>query len=84
LTSPESLAKVRALEPIGKELGCTLAQLSIAWILKNPNVSTVIMGASRIEQVQENMHALGVVPKITAEILARIEEIFGLKKEEED
>ena len=84
LTDPENLAKVRALEPIAKDLGCSLSQLSIAWVLKNPNVSTVITGASRVEQVRENMQAEEVVPKLTPEIMARIDETFGMKKEEED
>ncbi len=84
LTDPDNLAKVRALEPIAKDLGCSLSQLSIAWVLKNPNVSTVITGASRVEQVRENMQAEEVVPKLTPEIMARIDETFGVKKEEED
>jgi voltage-dependent potassium channel beta subunit len=85
LTDPDSIAKVRALEPIAKELGCTLAQLPIAWCLKNPNVSTVITGASRVEQVRENMKAEEVAPKLTPEILAHIDDIFGNKpKQEED
>jgi len=84
MTDPDKLARVRALEPIAKELGCTLSQLSIAWILKNPNVSTVITGASRVEQVHENLKAGEVAPRITPEILLRMDEIFGIKKEEED
>ena len=84
MTNPDKLARVRALEPIAKELGCTLSQLSIAWILKNPNVSTVITGASRVEQVHENLKAGEVAPRITPEILLRMDEIFGIKKEEED
>ncbi|MDO8755220.1 MAG: aldo/keto reductase, partial [Anaerolineales bacterium] len=65
-------------------LGCTLSQLALAWCLKNPFVSTVITGASRVEQVHENMQASDVVDKITTEILARIDVIFEVKKEEED
>ena len=65
-------------------MGCTVAQLSIAWLLKNPNVSTVITGASRVEQVRENMKALEALPKITPEIMARIDEIFGVQKVEEE
>jgi voltage-dependent potassium channel beta subunit len=85
LTNKEKLAKVRALEPITKELGCTLSQLAIAWCLKNPYVSTVITGASRVEQVQENMKASEIVPKVTPEILKQIDNIFiGQKEEEED
>jgi voltage-dependent potassium channel beta subunit len=84
LTDENKLAKVRALEPIAKELGCTLSQLALAWCLKNPFVSTVITGASRVEQVRENMQAAEVAPKITPEILQRIDEIFEIKKDEEE
>jgi voltage-dependent potassium channel beta subunit len=84
LTDKEKLAKVRALEPIAKELECTLSQLALAWCLKNPFVSTVITGASRVEQVHENMKAADVAPKLTPEILERIDGIFEVKKEEEE
>jgi voltage-dependent potassium channel beta subunit len=84
LTDQEKLNKVRALEPIAKELDCTLAQLSLAWCLKNPFVSTVITGASRVEQVRENMKAAEVAPKLSPEILQRIDDIFGVKKDEEE
>jgi len=84
LTDKEKLAKVAALEPVAKELGCTLPQLALAWCLKNPFVSTVITGASRVEQVHENMKASEVVDKITPELLARIDNIFGVTKEEDD
>jgi len=84
VTDQEKLAKVKALEPIAKELGCTLSQLSLAWCLKNPFVSTVITGASRVEQVHENMKASDVVDKITPEIMERIDVIFGVKKENDD
>jgi voltage-dependent potassium channel beta subunit len=84
LTNAEKLAKVAALEPLAKELDCTLSQLALAWCLKNPFVSTVITGASRVEQVHENLKAAEVAPKLTPEILERIDQIFGIKKEEED
>ncbi len=84
LTDKERLARVAALEPIAKDLGCTLSQLAIAWCLQNPYVSTVITGASRIEQVHENMKAIEVAPKLTPDILKRIDEIFGVKQEEEE
>lgn len=82
LTDQERIAKVRALEPIANELGCTLSQLALAWCLKNPYVSSVITGASRVEQVHENMKAAEVAPKLTTEILERIDTIFEVKKEE--
>ncbi len=84
MTDQDKIAKVRALEPIAKELGCTLSQLSIAWILKNPNVSTVITGASRVEQVHENLKACEVAPRITPEILQRIDDIFRISKAMEE
>jgi len=73
LSDRDKIAVVRRLGPIATELGCTLAQMSLAWCLKNPHVSTVITGASRPAQVVENMKALDVVPKLTPEILARID-----------
>ena len=73
------IAKARQLAPIAEELGCTQSQLALAWCLKNPNVSTVITGASRAEQVVENMAALDVVDKLTPEVMARIEGILDNK-----
>jgi aryl-alcohol dehydrogenase-like predicted oxidoreductase len=63
------------LEVIAKELGCSLAQLAIAWINRNPRVSTVILGASRLSQLQDNLGALAVTPKLTPEVLQRIDDI---------
>ena len=77
LTEPARIAKVKRLMPIAQELGCTLAQMSLAWCLKNPHVSTVITGASRPEQVRENMQALDVVGKLEPEIMARIDSIVS-------
>ncbi|HRI57443.1 MAG TPA: aldo/keto reductase [Anaerolineae bacterium] len=82
LESPQgqaNLAKARQLAPLAAELGCTQSQLAIAWCLKNPNVSTVITGASRPEQVVENMAALAVVEKLTPEMMNRIEGILDNK-----
>jgi voltage-dependent potassium channel beta subunit len=79
MSDPARLDKVQALEPIARDLGGTLAQLAIAWCLKNPNVSTVITGASRVSQVHENMQALTLVPKLTAEVMERIEQVLGNK-----
>jgi len=72
---PDKLRRVRQLVPIAQELGCTMAQLALAWCLRNPRVSSVITGASRPAQVTENMKALSVVPKLTAEVIARIDAI---------
>ena len=73
VTDAGKVAQVEKLRPIAGDLGCTISQLALAWCLKNPNVSTVITGASRVSQVHENMKALEVVPKLTAEIVKAIE-----------
>jgi voltage-dependent potassium channel beta subunit len=73
----KNIAKGLRLESeVAKELGCSIAQLAIAWCAKNPNVSTVITGASRAEQVRENMKAMSVVPQLTPEVMERIESIL--------
>ena len=77
------LEKVGKLIPIAEEIGCTMGQLALAWCLKNPNVSTVITGASRKQQVQENMVALDVTEKLTPDIMQRIEEILENKPKPE-
>jgi voltage-dependent potassium channel beta subunit len=84
LTDQDKLARVKALDSIAKELGCTLAQLSIAWCLKNPFVSTVITGASRVEQVRENLKATEVAPRLSPQILQRMDDVFGIQPEEEE
>ncbi|KQV50362.1 alcohol dehydrogenase [Pelomonas sp. Root1217] len=66
---------VGKLSEIAAELGCSTAQLAIAWINRNPRVSTVILGASRIEQLHDNLGALAVTPKLTAEVIERIDAI---------
>ncbi len=68
-------AAVGELASIANELGCSLAQLAIAWINRNPRVSTVILGASKASQLQDNLGALAVTPKLTPEIVARIDAI---------
>jgi voltage-dependent potassium channel beta subunit len=73
LTDPDNNAVVRRLAAVADDLGCTLAQLAIAWCARNPNVSSVITGASRVEQVQENMAALAVVDRLDDAVLARID-----------
>ena len=75
LTDKERNAKVKQLVAVAEELDTTLSQLSIAWCARNPHVSTVITGASSVEQVQENMGALEVLPKLTDDVMARIKEI---------
>ncbi len=78
------VAKARELETLAKSLGATLAQLSLAWCLANPNVSSVILGATRPAQITENFGALDVLPKLTHDVLARIEAIAGSKPAESE
>jgi voltage-dependent potassium channel beta subunit len=73
LTDPKTNEKVKQLKTVADDLGCTLAQLSLAWCLKNQHVSTVITGASKASQVRENMVAIEVVPRLDADVMARIE-----------
>jgi voltage-dependent potassium channel beta subunit len=75
----QNLEKVRKLVPIAEELECSLAQLALAWCLKNPNVSTVITGASKPKQVKENMKALEATEKLSDDIIDRIEDILDNK-----
>jgi voltage-dependent potassium channel beta subunit len=73
VTDPDGVAKVERLRPIAEELGCSLAQLALAWCTKNPDVSTVITGASRPSQVVENFAALDVIPLLSDDVMSRIE-----------
>jgi voltage-dependent potassium channel beta subunit len=77
--TPQNVAKVRALQPIAKELGCTMAQFALAWARKNENVSTVITGATSPEQVVENMESLQYVSALDAGTMKRIDEVLGNK-----
>jgi voltage-dependent potassium channel beta subunit len=73
------LDKVRQLTTLSGDLGISMAQLAIAWCLKNPNVSTVILGASKISQIKENLGALDAVSKLTDEVMEKVEEILQNK-----
>lgn len=77
------LQKVKELVPVAEDLGISMPQLALAWCLKNPNVSTVITGASKPEQVEQNMQALDAVPKLTPEVMERIEGILDNAPEPE-
>lgn len=83
LNTPEGqvkINKVKALTKLAEEkLGCKTATLAIAWTALNPNVSTCILGASSLEQLQENLKALEVLPKLTPEVVAEIEKILDNK-----
>jgi len=72
--SEEKIEKVRALAPIASDLDCTLAQLALAWTVRSPWVSTVLTGASRVEQVHENLAALDIAERLDENILERIED----------
>ena len=76
-TDPGIASKVEKLRAVADELHCTLSQLALAWCTKNPHVSTVITGASRVEQVRENMGALEVAERIDEDVLRRIREAIG-------
>jgi voltage-dependent potassium channel beta subunit len=78
LTDAERLAKVSALVPLAEQMGASLAQFSLAWCLQNPYVSTVMTGASRVEQVHENMKAIEFVDSFTPEVMQEIDRIFEL------
>jgi len=71
--------KVKRLKVIADELGVSLSRLSIAWVLKNPNVSTAILGASKLDQLKETLKSLDVVPMLSLEIMERIEGIMENK-----
>ena len=75
--NPRDNEKVRALKAIADDLGCPLAQLAIAWCACNPKVSTVITGASRVEQLQENLRSLEVLERLDDEVMRRINEVAG-------
>jgi voltage-dependent potassium channel beta subunit len=73
LTDAAKNAAVKKLEPIAAELGGSVAQLALAWVAKNPRVSTVITGASKLAQLQANLGALGLIENLTPEVLGRID-----------
>jgi voltage-dependent potassium channel beta subunit len=77
LEDPGRNAKVRALKRVADELHCPLPQLAIAWCAANPNVSSVITGASRVEQIRENLGALEVLERLDAGVMRRIDELAG-------
>lgn len=74
-----AIESAKKLKSVADKLGVTQSQLAVAWCLKNPNVSSVITGASRPEQIEENVKALKVLDKLTPEIMAEIDEITGKK-----
>ncbi len=79
LGDPAKLERTKKLDALAKEMGTSLAKLAIAWCLKNPHVSTVILGASKTPQLIENLAALEVVPMLTPETMDRIETVIQNK-----
>jgi voltage-dependent potassium channel beta subunit len=77
--TPQNIRKVEELQTVAAELGSTMAQLALAWCLKNPYVSTVITGATRPEQVEENMKASDVASKLGPDIMDRVDQVLGNK-----
>ena len=75
LTNTAKNEAVAKLQPIAAELGGSLAQLALAWVANNPNVSTVITGASKLAQLQQNLGALALLDKLTPEVMARIDAV---------
>lgn len=82
IATPEGkkeVEKVQALKPIADKLGCSLAALAMAWVLKNPHVSSAITGASKPEQIAQTVRALEVLPKLTADVMEEIEKVLDNK-----
>ncbi len=79
LDGNQGIEKVKKIGEVAGDLGCSTAGLALAWCLKNPDVSTVITGASRVEQVHENMKAVDIKTKLTDDVMATIEDILGNK-----
>ncbi len=75
--TPERVEKLRKLAVLAGDLGATLPQLAIAWLLRLPEMTSVILGASKVSQLQENLKAVEIKKKLTPEVLACIEEILG-------
>jgi aryl-alcohol dehydrogenase-like predicted oxidoreductase len=77
--SEERLARVKKLGQYANELGTSLATLAVAWCIRNPNVTTAILGATKEEQLRENLKALDVLPKLTDEVMQTIDDIMQTK-----
>jgi len=73
------IEKVKKLAVLAQEMGVSLAELAIAWTIKNPNVTTAILGATKKQQLEENLKALQVLPLLTPEIMEKIEQVLQNK-----
>ncbi|EPS64143.1 hypothetical protein M569_10638 [Genlisea aurea] len=80
----DSLRKVEKLKPIAQELGVSLPQLAIAWCAANPDVSTVLTGATKLSQIEENMKAVNVIPLLTPSVMEKIESVVQNKPKRPD
>lgn len=80
----EKLERVKTLTAFANEMGVAVSTLSIAWTIKNPNVTTTILGATKKEQLMENLKALEVLPMLTQDVMNRIDEIMGTKPTQPD
>lgn len=83
LTDAAALEQVRKLQAVADGLGVSLTHFALAWCLKNPNVSTVITGASKLEQLQNNLKAIEVVDRLTPDVLEKVDQIVGKPRIEE-
>jgi voltage-dependent potassium channel beta subunit len=75
----EKLGKVRQLQNVANDLGCSMANLAIAWCVKNENVTTAILGATKRTQLEENLKSLDVLPLLTKEVMDKIDSVLGNK-----
>ena len=75
------MRRAAELEGLARRLGVPLARLAIAWCLKNPNVSTVILGASKVDQLRENLESLELVAQLTGDVMEEIEGVLGNRPE---
>lgn len=79
ILTPEAIEQAKKLKKVAERLDCTMAQLAIAWVLRNPHVSSVILGATSIEQLQENLRALEAYEKVSKDVLAELDKIFPVQ-----
>ncbi len=77
LTDQAAINQVKKLQKVADEVGISLSNFALAWCLKNPNVSTVIMGASRLEQLQDNLRSIEFLNRLTPEVMEKVDQIVG-------
>ncbi len=79
MIADDKIERVKKLDRVAKELNTSMATLSIAWCIRNPHVTTAILGATKEKQLSENLQALEVYPKLTPEVMKEIDDIMGTK-----